>query len=161
MIKDVTGDILLSEAQAIGHGVAPNDNFASGLALDLREHWPSLYKDFRHYCQIHHPDAGELWTWVNAEGVRIVNLMTQEAAYGNGTKPGKASIEYVNRTLRELKKFIEEEQIQSLALPKLATGVGGLNWEEVKPLIQNHLGELNIPIFVYTLYQKGVKAEEI
>ena len=63
MIYEVSGDILLSEARAIAHGVAPNDNFATGLALSLREHWPALYKDFRNYCHIYHPKAGEQWTW--------------------------------------------------------------------------------------------------
>lgn len=52
MIYEVSGDILLSDA-------APNDNFATGLALSLREHWPALYKDFRNYCHIYHPKAGE------------------------------------------------------------------------------------------------------
>ena len=33
MIREVHGDILLSGAQAIAHGVSPNDNFAQGLAL--------------------------------------------------------------------------------------------------------------------------------
>ena len=59
MIKEVHGDILLSSAQAIAHGVSPNDNFAQGLALALREQWPALYKDFRHFCQTAHPKAGE------------------------------------------------------------------------------------------------------
>ena len=104
--------------------------------------------------------AGEQWTWVNAEGQRIINLMTQEAAYDNGSKPGKASTEYVNRTLKNLKQLIEEEKIESLALPRLATGVGGLDWEDVRPLIYKHLEDLDIPIYIYTLYQKGVKAEE-
>lgn len=160
MIYEVSGDILLSDAKVIAHGVASNDNFASGLALSLREHWPSLYKDFRNYCHIYHPKPGELWVWVNEEGLRIVNLMTQEAAYDHGTKPGKASIEYVNRTLKALKQFIEDEKIESLALPRLATGVGGLSWDDVRPWIYKHLEDLNIPIYIYTLYQKGIKAEE-
>jgi hypothetical protein len=42
----------------------------------------------------------------------------------------------------------------------LATGVGGLSWEEVYPLIQQHLGELNIPIYIYTTYHKGQVAPE-
>jgi O-acetyl-ADP-ribose deacetylase (regulator of RNase III) len=46
MIHEVAGDILLSTAQAIAHGVAPNDHFDSGLALGLREKWPSMAKDF-------------------------------------------------------------------------------------------------------------------
>lgn len=54
MIQEVTGDILRTRAQAIAHGVAPNDDFHTGLALSLREHAPALYKDFRHYCQSTH-----------------------------------------------------------------------------------------------------------
>jgi O-acetyl-ADP-ribose deacetylase (regulator of RNase III) len=39
MIHEVSGDILLTTAQAIAHGVAPNDHFDHGLALALRETW--------------------------------------------------------------------------------------------------------------------------
>ena len=71
MIHDMQGDLLESKAAAIVHGVAPNDPFAQGLALALRERWPALYKDFRHYCQTMHPKPGELWTWMGADGVRM------------------------------------------------------------------------------------------
>ena len=160
MVKEVSGDILLSGAQAIAHGVAPNDHFSSGLALSLREQWPALYKDFRHYCQTFHPEAGGLWAWSGAGGPRIANLLTQAAAYGHGEKPGKATLEHVNHALRALRKWVEEENIQTLALPRLATGVGGLDWKDVQPLVQSHLGDLPVKVFVYTLYQKGVKASE-
>ena len=55
MLKEVAGDILLTKAEALAHGVAPNDNFANGLALALREQWPAMYKDFRHYSQTFTP----------------------------------------------------------------------------------------------------------
>ena len=58
-------------------------------------------------------------------------------------------------------KLVEVEKISSLALPRLATGVGGLDWEQVEPLIQQHLGSLRIPVFIYTTYQKNVKAAEV
>jgi O-acetyl-ADP-ribose deacetylase (regulator of RNase III) len=58
MIRYVSGDLRQSKAALLAHGVAPNDNFAQGLALSLRENWPALYKDFRHYCQTRHPKAG-------------------------------------------------------------------------------------------------------
>ena len=63
MLKEVEGDILLTKAEALAHGVAPNDNFANGSALALRERWPAMYKDFRHYSQTFTPKTGELWTW--------------------------------------------------------------------------------------------------
>lgn len=37
MIHEVQGDILLTDAQAIAHGVSPNDHFDVGLARALRE----------------------------------------------------------------------------------------------------------------------------
>lgn len=133
-------------------GIAPNDNFHQGLALALRENWPALYKDFRHYCQTQHPKAGECWVWASASGQRIANLMTQEEAYGHGSKPGKATVANVNHALRALHKYIESEGITSVALPKLATGVGGLDWADVKPLIEQHLGSLKATVEVYETY---------
>jgi O-acetyl-ADP-ribose deacetylase (regulator of RNase III) len=35
-------------------------------------------------------------------------------------------------------------------MPALATGVGGLSWSDVKPLIVQHLGDLQIPIYLYS-----------
>lgn len=160
MIHQVTGDILFTRAQALAHGIAPNDHFSSGLALSLRERWPALYKDFRHYCQSTHAKPGGLWTWAGADGKRVINLFTQEAAYDSGSKPGRATVENVNHALRELHKLIEAEKIQSLAIPRLATGVGGLSWDDVFPLIQKHLGGVDIPIYVYTAYESGVRASE-
>ncbi len=160
MIKEVTGDILLTQAEAIVHGVAPNDDFKQGLALELRERWPSMYKDFRHFCHTHHPDPGEVWIWQGVGGVKIANLLTQEGAYGQGGKPGKASLDYVNRALKNLRQEVESKGWKSLALTRLATGVGGLDWSEVEPLLKKHLGDLNIPIFIYTTYKKGERAAE-
>ena len=51
MIHEVTGDILLTNAQAIAHGVAPGDHFDHGLALALRERWPDMARDFRRYAK--------------------------------------------------------------------------------------------------------------
>lgn len=159
MIIEVTGDLLLSNAQVIAHGIAPNDNFAQGLALSLREQWPSLYKDFRHFCQTQHPKEGTIWSWMSSEGKVIVNLFTQEGAYHHGEKPGRASTKHVHHALTELRKLIDSESFTSVAVPKVATGVGGLSWEEVYPLIQQHLGDLSIPVYVYTTYHKGQQAE--
>ena len=161
MIHEVEGDILLSKAQAIAHGVSPNDDFHQGLALALREQWPALYKDFRHFCQVSTPTAGTLWTWAGANGQRIVNLFTQEpAGRHHGSHPGRATLAHVNHCLRDLRKLGLEEQWQSVALSRLATGVGGLDWKDVKPLIQQHLGDLDAKVIVYSTYRKGVAAAE-
>lgn len=160
MIHEVAGDILLSKANAIAHGIAPHDPMSQGLALSLRERFPSMHKDFHHWCSVQHPKPGEAWAWAGAGGVRIISLLTQEGGYGHGARPGKASVKHVSDSLRALAKMVAQEDIKSIALPRLATGVGGLDWDEVKPVIENRLGELGIPVYVYTTFHAGVAAKE-
>jgi O-acetyl-ADP-ribose deacetylase (regulator of RNase III) len=160
MIHEVTGDILLTEAEAIAHGISPNDHFDSGLAMSLREQRPALYKEFRHYLHTSHPKTGGLWVWGGSGGKRIINLFTQEPAPNEHAKPGQATYANLNHCLHELQKLVVTEELKSLAVPRLATGVGGLAWDQVWPLIKSDLGSLKIPIFIYSHYQKGVKAVE-
>jgi O-acetyl-ADP-ribose deacetylase (regulator of RNase III) len=160
MIHEVNGDILLSRAQTIAHGVSPNDHFTHGLALSLRERWPAMYKDFRHFEKTTTPHPGTLWAWMGADGKRIVNLFTQEPGAGHGDRPGRATLTHVGHALRELQKFAATEQVTSLALPRLATGVGGLDWKDVQPLVAQHLGSLPIPVFIYSTYTAGHAAVE-
>lgn len=159
-IREVEGDILKSRAALVAHGVAPNDDFHSGLALALRERWPGMYKDFRHFCHDRHPKEGDCWIWGGPGGARIAALFTQGAAYGHGARPGKATVENVGHALRALRKELDSGEYDSVALPKLATGVGGLNWDDVRPLIDRWLGDLEIPVIVYSTYHPGERAEE-
>lgn len=162
MIKEVSGDILLSKAQAIAHGVAPHDHFENGLALSLRQDYPSMTKDFRHWCHQTNPKPGGAWMWGSADGKRIINLLTQEApsGHGHGGHPGHATLSNVGHALRELKKILHEEGIKSVALPRLATGVGGLKWEDVKPLIQHALEDSGVQVYIYSTFVKGQAADE-
>jgi hypothetical protein len=48
-----------------------------------------------------------------------------------------------------------------VALPKLATGLRGLEWIDVKPFMEKHLGDLGISVYVYSTYHRGVKAKEL
>ena len=153
MIRYVSGDLLVGDVPVIAHGVAPNDPFNQGLAHALREQYPAMYKDFRHHCQTAHPQAGGLWAWGGAEGKRIVALFTQEGAYDHGAKPGKATLAHLNHALKALAQACQSEGWKRIALPRLATGVGGLDWDEVKPLIAKHLGDLPTDVMVVETYR--------
>ena len=161
MIHYTSGDILQSRAEIIAHGVAPNDHFDTGLALSLRERWPAMHKDFRHFCHDANPQPGSLWAWAGADGRRIVNLLTQQPPprHGDG-HPGPATLQHVGHALGALRKFMEQEKPGSAALPRLATGVGGLDWQEVRSLVEKHLGDLDIPVYVYETYKPGQAAAE-
>ena len=161
MIHEVDGDILLSGADAIAHGVAANDPMNQGLAAALHENYPAMHKDFHHWCHLHHPKLGSAWLWSGAEGARVINLITQEGGYEHGSHPGKASVGSVNHALRALKKLIASEGLASVALPRLATGVGGLDWSDVQPLIHSQLADIPATVYVYAQFTPGKQAAEL
>ena len=119
-----------------------------------------MHKDFHHWFHQTRPEPGAAWICAGADGKRIVNLLTQEGGYGAGNHPGKATESNVNHALKELKKILQKEKCTSVALPRLATGVGELEWNKVAPLIQAQLGDLDIPVYVYVVYHAGQKAKE-
>jgi len=162
MIIEVEGDILQSKAQVIAHGVAANDPMSQGLAKSLHESLPAMHKEYHQWCHTHHPKPGEIWSWISEDNVCIVNLITQEGGYGHGSqaRPGKATLKNVSHALHALNKFVIENKYESLAIPRVATGVGNLDWADVFPIIQKQLGDLDIPVYVYSEFIEGLPANE-
>jgi O-acetyl-ADP-ribose deacetylase (regulator of RNase III) len=160
MIYRVEGDILLSKAQAIAHGVGLNDPMDKGLALELHTKYPAMHKDFHRWCHMHNTKPGEAWMWGGPDNVRIINLITQEGVDSHDHRHGKATLSNVRHALNALVKIIDHERLTSVALPRLATGVGDLDWDDVWPLIDERLGGLDIPVYVYTVYHPGQAALE-
>jgi O-acetyl-ADP-ribose deacetylase (regulator of RNase III) len=149
MIHEVEGDILETKAAAIAHGVAANDPMNQGLSAALHARYPAMHKDFHHWCRQKHPKLGSAWLWTGAGGVRVINLITQDGGYEHGSKRQRATASGVNHALRALRKLIEHEHIASVALPRLETGVGGLDWSEVRPLVENQLGDVAAEVYIY------------
>lgn len=160
MLKQVSGDILLSKAQVLVHSVAANDPMNQGLALSLHEKYPAMHKDFHHWCNQNHPKPGSTWVWAGSNSTRIVNLLCQDGGYGHGAKPEKASLKNVRHSLKSLAKLAKKEAFTSLALPRIATGVGGLDWKDVLPVIEEKLGDLGIPVYIYSEFHAGQQADE-
>ena len=159
MIHEVEGNILETKAAAIAHAVAANDPMSQGLAAALHQRYPAMHKDFHHWCRQRHPKLGSAWVWSGVGGVRVINLITQDGGYEHGSKPRRATISSVNHALRSLRKLIAEERLTSVALP-LTTGLGGLDSAEVRPLIENQLGDVAADIYVYSDHLSGKKGAE-
>jgi O-acetyl-ADP-ribose deacetylase (regulator of RNase III) len=160
MIHKVEGDILLSKAQAIVHGVGVNDPMDKGLALALRNLYPPLQKDLNRWCHQHDTKPGEAWMWTGQNNVRIVNLITHENMESNDHHYDKATLNNIRHAFGALVKIIAFEKLTSIALPRLGTGLGDLDWDDVWPLIENNLGGLGIPVYVYVAYIPGQPVDE-
>lgn len=158
MIKEaLVGNIAFSKADAIVQGIAPDEDFSQGVALAVSQKHPGIVEDFAQLQAAAPPPPGSLWSWRNGAGPRVVSLFIRAAAPDHH---GKARIEWVDQALAQLRELALRENFRSLALPKIGTGAGDLDWRDVKPLIQKHLGDLPAKVFLYTIFNPLIAGVE-
>lgn len=68
------------------------------------------------------------------------------------------AIKYMTRTCPL--SFVTTYKIKSIAIPPLGAGNGGLDWKQVKPLIENKLSDIDCEILVYEPGHKAVSNEK-
>ena len=58
-------------------------------------------------------------------------------------------MEWIVEGLQDLRRFLIEQQVKSVAIPPLGAGNGGLAWDDVRPKIELALGDLEVEILVF------------
>lgn len=142
MLHFVHGDIFKSQAQVITNPVNCVGVMGKGLALAFKNAYPRSFDEYRKLCT-----AGALRPGVpclSYTDTRAILLFPTKDHWRNSSR-----LEYVNDGLKYLAEHYQEMGIESLALPKLGAGLGGLPWAAVRSLIIKHLGSLPINIEVY------------
>ena len=160
MIYEVEGDILMSRADVIAQGVAVNDPMTRGIARKLQDKFPSMRDQYLEWCEETNPEPGDIWLWHGNGTTRVLNLIIGEATdpeLGRASRPDKIA---VHRTFRKLNKLVADERISSIALPKIGSGAGGIDWLEVRDMMHSQFSELLIPLFVYVTELDGMLASE-
>lgn len=146
MIRYITGNLLEAHAEALVNTVNTVGVMGKGIALQFRETFPDNYKAYLDAIKRGEVKIGSMLVIKtgNLNGLRyIVNFPTKE----HWLNPSR--IEYVEKGLIALRKMIKELAIQSIAVPALGCGNGKLNWEDVRPLIEQYLGDLHSQVLVY------------
>lgn len=147
MMKFVQGNLLDAPVEALVNTVNTVGVMGKGIALMFKEAFPANFRAYETACKGKRIHVGHMFVTENAafEGPRwIINFPTKK----HWRQPSR--IEWIEAGLKDLRTFIETNQIQSIALPPLGAGNGGLDWEEVKTLIIETLGDLkNVDVWVY------------
>ena len=146
MIKFVSGDILRATSQYIAHGVATGaqEGLGTGLALKISTKWPDAQKHFKQFTRGNKVQGGDLF--VVAPGKNrpgIIYIATQADMY-------QASLSFLNRGLRKLERYCVKNDIESVSLPKIGSGLGTLDWEtEARPLMLKFLEKGSTHFYIY------------
>ena len=62
-----------------------------------------------------------------------------------------SSIDIIVKGLSELIELVKERKINSVAVPPLGCGLGGLDWSKIKPLVEHFAKEL--PAVAWEIYE--------
>jgi O-acetyl-ADP-ribose deacetylase (regulator of RNase III) len=156
MVTFTSGDIFNSAAQVITNTINTVGVMGAGLALKFKNRFPQMFEDYHQRCANGKVKQGEPYLWED-ENVQILNFPTKR----HWQEPSR--LEDIEAGLKYLASNYQTMSIQSLALPPLGCGLGGLNWDQVRPLIDRYLGGLSdLEVFVYEpaqVQQKSIDRE--
>uniref|UniRef100_UPI00404852BB type II toxin-antitoxin system antitoxin DNA ADP-ribosyl glycohydrolase DarG n=1 Tax=Aliarcobacter sp. TaxID=2321116 RepID=UPI00404852BB len=152
MYTFITGNILESDAQCIVNTVNCEGYMGKGIAYQFKNAFPKNNDDYVKACKSGKLIVGTIHNFIE-NGKIIVNFPTKDKWRE------KSKISYINDGMDSLVKFIEEKNIKSIAIPPLGCGNGGLNWNEVQPLLLEKIAPIqqnrNIILYSPTLKNMG------
>lgn len=148
MYSEHIGDIFTSTADAIGHGVNCHGLMAAGIAKAVRAKMPDrFYADYNTLCQLYDMQ-GEFNISVNDEtGLTIVNLYTQ--VFPGPNAEYRLLVSSMARFIMENDSVLNDQDnyFESIALPRIGCGIGGLDWNIVKPILQGFSKFIDIEVW--------------
>jgi len=140
MITSKTGDLLAAPVEALVNTVNCVGVMGRGVALQFRNAFPENFRAYKAACDRGELQPGHMFIVELDQLTRprwIVNFPTKRHWRG------KSRMEDIESGLVALVHEIRARGIRSIALPPLGSGLGGLNWSEVKPRIVDALHGLN------------------
>lgn len=164
MIIYTKGNLLDAPAEALVNTVNTVGVMGKGIALMFKERFPKNMNDYAKACKEGRVKTGTMFTTETGElmGPRwVINFPTKQHWKGN------SKMEWIESGLADLRHFLLENKVKSIAIPPLGSGNGGLDWQAVKPKIEQALAGLDhIEVLIYEPTEKyqnvakktGVKA---
>lgn len=149
MISYVSGDLFQSPAQTLVNTVNTVGVMGKGIALGFKRIYPEMFKEYQRHCEQGGIDIGSLYLYRTPHKY-VLNFPTKKH-WRNPSKP-----DYIEAGLRAFVRSYEKMKIRSIAFPPLGCGNGELDFEgTVRPIMEEHLRDIPIPVFIYAPLPKG------
>lgn len=147
MIERTKGDVLQADTEALVNTVNCVGIMGRGVALQFKKAYPENYKAYRAVCDRHELVPGmmlvyELGRLTNPRF--IINFPTKR------DWRGKSQLADIESGLRALIDEVRRRGIRSIAIPPLGSGLGGLEWSDVRPRIEGAFAALpSVQVLLY------------
>lgn len=139
MLELKQGNLLEEKTEALVNTVNCVGVMGKGIALQFKQAFPETFKQYKKACDAGEVQPGQMFT------VPTGNLFNPRYIINFPTKrhwKGKSRLEDIKTGLKALVEEVKRLEIQSIAIPPLGCGNGGLDWAVVKPLIIGAFADL-------------------
>ena len=139
MITQKTGNIIDEEVDALVNTVNCVGFMGRGIALQFKKAFPENNKLYVAACKRREVQPGRMFVFQTSRIAPryIINFPTKRHWRG------KSRMEDIDAGLVALVEEIRARDIRSIAIPPLGSGLGGLDWSEVRPRIEKALREFS------------------
>jgi O-acetyl-ADP-ribose deacetylase (regulator of RNase III) len=147
MVELTQGNILKAEAEALVNTVNCVGFMGKGIALQFKKAYPDNFEDYRKACAAGEVQPGrmhifELRSMLNPKFV--INFPTKRDWRAN------SRYEDIEAGLEALVADVRRLGITSIAVPPLGCGLGGLDWNRVRPMIETAFAPLpSVRVLLY------------
>ncbi len=138
-IEPTEGDLLRADADALVNTVNCVGFMGRGIAAQFKRAFPANFKAYAKACAVGEVVPGRMFITETGTltGPRfIVNFPTKRHWRA------KSRIEDIRDGLEALVIEVRERGIRSIAMPPLGCGLGGLDWADVRPLVERSFESL-------------------
>jgi O-acetyl-ADP-ribose deacetylase (regulator of RNase III) len=129
VIESIQGDILKSNCSCLINTVNCVGVMGKGLALQFKREYPAMFAAYQKECDLGLVQPGRLSSFPIGNGKHIILFPTKKHWRH------LSRIEWIKDGLSVLPSTVLSLGCHSVAIPPLGCGNGGLNWDDVVPLI--------------------------
>jgi len=133
MIEITKGNLLRADVEALVNTVNCIGYMGKGIALQFKQAFPENFKAYKKVCHARELHPGKMFvsrTGMLGNPKFIINFPTKRHWRG------KARIDDIRAGMAALVEEVRQRGIESVAVPPLGCGLGGLGWSEVRPIIE-------------------------
>lgn len=109
----------------------------NGLALEMKNRYPSMFEKYKEYCNRGLINIGSLWLYKNISGKKITKWILNFPTKKDWKN--KSEYEYIEKGMEKFVNTYKEKGITSIAFPMLGCGNGGLNKDIVLEIMTKYL----------------------
>lgn len=133
MIEYTKGNILKADVEAVVNTVNCVGVMGRGIALQFKKQYEDNFKAYKRACDDGEMELGKMFVFDRGSFLNpryIINFPTK------GHWRGKSKLRDIEVGLQSLVEEVQSREIESIAIPALGCGLGGLDWSDVSVLIE-------------------------